>query len=82
MIIAGLTGTIGTGKSTVAAMFAELGAFIIDADKLAHQVVEPGQKAYQGIVDYFGKEESMTTARSTARSWPTSSSKTRTSCSS
>jgi dephospho-CoA kinase len=56
MIIAGLTGTIGTGKSTVAAMFAELGAFIIDADKLARQVVEPGQAAYQGIVGYFGKE--------------------------
>jgi len=56
MIIAGLTGTIGMGKSTVAAMFAELGAFIIDADKLAHQVVEPGQAAYQGIVDNFGKE--------------------------
>jgi dephospho-CoA kinase len=56
MIIAGLTGTIGTGKSTVAAMFADLGAFIIDADKLAHQVVEPGQKALQEIVDFFGKD--------------------------
>jgi len=44
MIIAGLTGTIGTGKSAVSAMFRELGAFIIDADKLAHEVVEPGKK--------------------------------------
>jgi len=55
MIVAGLTGTIGTGKSTVASMFAELGAFIIDADKLAQQVVEPQKKAWQEIVDYFGK---------------------------
>ena len=56
MIIAGLTGTIGTGKSTVAAMFKELGAFIIDADKLAHDVVEPGKRAWQGIVDSFGQD--------------------------
>lgn len=56
MIIAGLTGTIGTGKSTVSAIFAELGAFVIDADKLAHEVVEPGKNAWQEIVDYFGNE--------------------------
>ncbi|MGD0355723.1 MAG: dephospho-CoA kinase [Dehalococcoidia bacterium] len=56
MIIAGVTGTIGTGKSTVARMFAELGAFVIDADQLAHDVVEPGKAAWQGIVDYFGRD--------------------------
>jgi len=56
MIIAGLTGTIGTGKSAVSAMFRELGAFIIDADKLAHEVVEPGKKAWQEITDNFGRE--------------------------
>jgi dephospho-CoA kinase len=56
MIIAGITGTIGTGKSTVAAMFGELGAFIIDSDKLARQVVEPGKPAWQAIIDYFGRE--------------------------
>ena len=54
MIIAGITGTIGTGKSTVAGMFKDLGAFIIDHDQLARQVVEPGTKAWQEIVDYFG----------------------------
>ena len=54
MIIAGITGTIGTGKTTVAAMFGELGAFIIDADKLAHEVVEPGKPAWQAIIDKFG----------------------------
>jgi len=56
MIIAGITGTIGTGKSTVAGMFGELGAFIIDADKLARAVVEPGKTAWQGIIDYFGRD--------------------------
>jgi len=56
MIIAGITGTIGTGKSTVAAMFGALGAFIIDADKLAREVVEPGKTAWQAIIDNFGRE--------------------------
>jgi dephospho-CoA kinase len=54
MIIAGLTGTIGTGKSTVAKMFADMGAFIIDSDLIAHQVVAPGKPAWQAIKDYFG----------------------------
>jgi len=56
MIIAGITGTIGTGKSTVAAMFGELGAFVIDADKLAREVVEPGKPAWQAIIDSFGRQ--------------------------
>jgi len=56
MIIAGLTGTIGTGKSAVSNMFRELGAFIIDADKLSHEVVEPGKKAWKEIIDNFGRE--------------------------
>ncbi len=37
-------------------MFAGLGAFVIDADQLAHDVVEPGKSAWQGIVDYFGRD--------------------------
>jgi len=56
MIIAGLTGSIGTGKSTVAQMFADLGAYIIDADQLSREVVKPGKPAWQKIVDYFGKD--------------------------
>jgi len=56
MIIAGITGTIGTGKSTVARMFQDLGAYLIDADELARKVVEPGKKAWQDIVGYFGQE--------------------------
>jgi dephospho-CoA kinase len=55
-IIIGLTGNIGVGKSTVTGMLAELGAFIIDADRVAHQVMEPGQPAYTEIVAVFGPE--------------------------
>jgi len=55
MIIAGVTGTIGTGKSTVARMFAELGAFVIDHDRISREVVEPGKPAGQAILDFFGK---------------------------
>jgi dephospho-CoA kinase len=52
--LVGLTGGIASGKSTVAAMLERLGAQIIDADSLAREVVEPGQKAWQEIVDAFG----------------------------
>jgi len=56
MIIAGVTGTIGTGKSTVANMFAELGAFVIDHDRISREGVEPGKPAWQAIIDDFGTE--------------------------
>jgi dephospho-CoA kinase len=50
----GLTGNIATGKSEVARMLAGLGARVIDADKVAHQVMEPGGPAYQAVVEAFG----------------------------
>jgi len=53
-LVVGLTGNIGVGKSTVMALLAGLGAAGIDADKVAHQVMEPGQPAYQRIVARFG----------------------------
>src|SRR3954467_12422067 len=56
MLVVGLTGGIGAGKSTVSRMLAERGAVIVDADLIARQVVEPGGPAYQGVVDRFGKE--------------------------
>ena len=56
MLNVGLTGGIACGKSTVARLFAERGAFHIDFDRLAHAVVEPDQPAWQQIVDYFGSE--------------------------
>jgi dephospho-CoA kinase len=55
-IVIGLTGNIGVGKSTVMALLAELGAAGIDADKVAHQVMEPGQPAYDQIVARFGPQ--------------------------
>lgn len=56
MIIAGLTGSIGSGKSTVAGFFKSLGAHIIDWDILAHEIFLPDRKAWQEIVLYFGAE--------------------------
>jgi dephospho-CoA kinase len=56
MIIVGLTGSVGTGKSTVDNFFRELGAYIIDWDELAREVVRPHLKAWEEIVEYFGKD--------------------------
>ena len=52
----GLTGGIGSGKSTAARMFADLGATVIDADAIAKEVLEPGQLGYESIVNKFGDE--------------------------
>jgi dephospho-CoA kinase len=55
MIIVGLTGSVGTGKSTVTNFFKEMGAYIIDWDELARKVTRPHLKAWKEIVEYFGK---------------------------
>jgi len=54
--IVALTGGIGSGKSTIANAFAELGVDVVDADVIARQVVEPGQPALQAISEKFGDE--------------------------
>ncbi len=54
MLVVGLTGGIGSGKSTVAGLLAERGAVVIDADQIARQVVEPGQPAHAQLVERFG----------------------------
>jgi dephospho-CoA kinase len=56
MLNVGLTGGIACGKSTVAQVFVMLGAYLIDFDKLAHEVQEPGKPAWKEIVRYFGKD--------------------------
>ncbi len=56
MILVGLTGGVATGKSTVAKMFEQRGAIVIDADKLAREVVEPGKPAWHAIVNTFGRQ--------------------------
>ncbi len=50
----GLTGGIGSGKSTVASMLASRGAVLIDADAIARELVEPGEPALEALVDEFG----------------------------
>lgn len=54
MAIVGLTGGIGSGKSTVARMFGELGVHWVDADDVAREVVEPGTAALAQIAEHFG----------------------------
>ncbi|HEY4303906.1 MAG TPA: dephospho-CoA kinase [Gemmatimonadaceae bacterium] len=56
MLVVGLTGNIGSGKSTVAQMLSERGATIIDADVLARRAVETGTNAYERIVSRWGSE--------------------------
>ena len=52
--IIGITGITGSGTSTVAKILQELGAFVISADKLAHEVIKKGQRAYEKIIETFG----------------------------
>lgn len=54
MIVIGLTGNIATGKSTVLQILEELGAEVIDADRVAHDLMAPGMPAHQGVVAAFG----------------------------
>lgn len=56
MFVIGLTGGIGSGKSTVAALLAAHGAHVIDCDGLGRLVAEPGGRAYSGIVARFGPD--------------------------
>jgi len=52
----GLSGGIGSGKSTVAKILADLGAVVIDADAIAKEVLEPGQVGYENVIHIFGEE--------------------------
>jgi len=56
MRVIGLTGGIGSGKSTVASFLAELGAYVLDADKIGHEVLSPGTVTWQQVVHEFGKD--------------------------
>lgn len=56
MLTVGLTGGIGSGKSSVSAILARLGAVVIDYDLLAREVVEPGTPALSAIVERFGND--------------------------
>jgi len=56
MLRYGLTGGIASGKSTVAALLRESGFAVLEADRIAHQVMEPGQPAYDEVVAIFGEK--------------------------
>jgi dephospho-CoA kinase len=56
VLVVGLTGGIGSGKSTFAALLAERGAQIIDADLLGRDALRPGEPAWHSVVDTFGDE--------------------------
>jgi dephospho-CoA kinase len=52
----GLTGGIASGKSTVGEMFVALGAHLVQADRIAHELMRPGQPVYHQVVGHFGRE--------------------------
>jgi dephospho-CoA kinase len=56
MFVVGVTGGIGTGKSTFAALLLERGAQVIDADALGRDALKPGEPAWHSVVDQFGQE--------------------------
>ena len=56
MKLIGLTGGVGSGKSTVSAMLRELGAEVVDADEASHAVYEPGSPGFEAVVREFGPE--------------------------
>jgi dephospho-CoA kinase len=54
-VIVGLTGGIASGKSLVARVFKDLGATVIDADRIVHDLLEPDQDAWREIIQYFAR---------------------------
>ena len=54
LILIGVTGGVGTGKSTVARLFGKLGARVIDADRITHGLMEPGRSVWKKIRSFFG----------------------------
>ena len=55
-VVLGITGSFGSGKTTVARIFQSFGAKIIDADRIAHRVIKPGRPIYKKIINIFGKD--------------------------
>lgn len=56
MLKVGLTGGIASGKTIVGEMFVSLGAYLVQADRIAHELIEPGQATYDEVVRHFGRE--------------------------
>ncbi len=56
MLKVGLTGGIAAGKSVVGEMFVALGAHLVQADRIAHSLMQPGEAVYNEVVRHFGRE--------------------------
>lgn len=56
MKVVGITGGIGSGKSTAARLLGDLGAHVIDADKVGHDIYRPGSEGWHRVVDCFGRQ--------------------------
>ena len=56
MVVIGVTGNIGSGKSTVCQILARLGATVIDADRLAHEAYQPHSQTWRELIDTFGRD--------------------------
>ena len=56
MLKVGLTGGIAVGKSVVGEMFVALGAHLVQADRIAHGLMQPGEAVYNEVVRHFGRE--------------------------
>lgn len=56
MLLVGLTGGIASGKSLVSRVFKDLGAHIIDADRIVHELLAPGEPVWEEVVKYFGRD--------------------------
>src|SRR5918993_6109526 len=76
VLVVGLTGGIGSGKSTVSALLAEKGAVVIDADAITKELQQPGTDVFAAMVERFGPASAPPPGRSTGPPWPTSSSTT------
>lgn len=56
MLRVGLTGGLGSGKSTAAQLFAQCGAYVLQADEIARELMQPGEAVYNSIVQHFGPD--------------------------
>jgi dephospho-CoA kinase len=56
MKIIGITGTFGSGKSEAARIFADMGAYVVDHDRINHEILQKGRKGYKALIKEYGKD--------------------------
>jgi len=70
MLVVGLTGGVASGKTTVSQILQQEGAYLIDADHIARELVQPHTPTWSELIRAFGKRSSKRTIRLTAKRWP------------